>query len=152
MKLQRCTLKGSTSICIVSGWQTFFKVGDEIVGGLGLDDHIVDVSFDVAAYLLIKAHLDGPLVGRPGVLESEGHGGIAIRTKRRDERRFDLVVLFEGYLVIAGVIVEEGEQFAANGGVYNLVYLRRTEGVFRVVFVKISVINTHSPFFILFSE
>ena len=48
----------------------FFEVGDEIVGGLGLDDHIVDVSFDVAAYLLIKAHLDGPLIGHPGVLES----------------------------------------------------------------------------------
>ena len=41
-------------------------------------------------------------------------------------------------------------QFAAGGGVYNLIYLRQTEGVFRAVFVKISVINTHSPFFILF--
>ena len=49
--------------------------------GLELDDHIIDVSFDVVAYLLIEAHLDGPL----GVLESEGHGGIAIRTERHDE-------------------------------------------------------------------
>ena len=52
--------------------------------------------------------------------------------------------------MIARVIVEEGEQFAAGGGIYNLIYSRQTEGVFRVVFVKISVINTHSPFFILF--
>ena len=52
--------------------------------------------------------------------------------------------------MIAGVIVEEGEQFEAGGGVYNLVYPRQTEGVFRTVFVKISVINTQSPFFILF--
>ena len=59
------------------------------------------------AYLLIKAHLDGPLVGCPSVLESKGHGGIAICTERRDERCFILVVLFERYLVIAGVIVEE---------------------------------------------
>ena len=110
-------MKGSTSICIFLGWRTFFEVSDEIVGGFGLDDHIIDVSFDVAAYLLIKAHLDGPLVGHPIVLESKGHGGIAIRTKRRDERCFDLVVLFEGYLVIAGVTIEEGEQFAAGGGV-----------------------------------
>ena len=102
------------------------------------------------AYLLIEAHLDGPLVGRPDVLEFEGHGGIAIHTKRRDERCFDLVVLFERYLVIAGVTVEEGEEFTAGGGVYNLIYSRQTEGVFRAVFVEISVINAHSPFFILF--
>ena len=54
--------------------------------------------------------------------------------------------------MIVGVTVKEGEQFRADGGVYNLVYPRQTEGVFRVVFVKISVINTHSPFFILFFE
>ena len=27
-----------------------------------------DVSFDVVAYLLVKAHLDGPLISHPGVL------------------------------------------------------------------------------------
>ena len=54
--------------------------------------------------------------------------------------------------MIAGVTVEEGEQFVADGGVYNLVYPRQTEGVFRVVFVKISVINAYSPFIILFFE
>ena len=102
------------------------------------------------AYLLIKAHLDGPLVGHPGVLESEGQGGITICTEGRDERHLDLVFFLEGDLVIARVTIREGEQFAADGGVYNLVYSRQTEGVFRAVFVKISVINAHSPFFILF--
>ena len=67
-----------------------------------------------------------------------------------DELRLDLVFSLEGDLVIAGVTVEEGEQFAAGGGFYNLVYPRQTEGVFRAVFVKIYVINAHSPFFILF--
>ena len=52
--------------------------------------------------------------------------------------------------MIAGVTVKKGEQLVAGGGVYNLVYPRQTEGVFRAVFVKISIINTHSPFFILF--
>ena len=102
------------------------------------------------AYLLIEAHLDGPLVGRLGVLESKGHGGVAVRTEGRDERHLALVFFLEGDLVIAEVSIEEGEQFAAGGGVYNLIYLRQTEGVFRIVFVKISVINTHSPFYILF--
>ena len=90
------------------------------------------------------------MVGHPGVLESEGHGGISICTKRRDERCFDLIVLFQGYLVIVRVTVEEGEQFIASGGVYNLVYPRQTEGLFRALFIEISVINAHSPFFILF--
>ena len=54
--------------------------------------------------------------------------------------------------MIAEVTIEEGEQFIAGGGVYNLIYPRQTEGVFRTVFVKISVINTYSPFFILFFE
>ena len=44
-----------------------------------------DVSFDVVAYLLVKAHLDGPLVGRPDVFEPERHGGVAKHTKRHDE-------------------------------------------------------------------
>ena len=52
--------------------------------------------------------------------------------------------------MIAGVTVKEGEQFIASDAVYNFVYSRQTEGVFRAVFVKISVINAHSPFFILF--
>ena len=147
MELQRFTLKGSTSICIFQVGECFFKVGDETVGGFGFDNHIVNVGFNVVAYLLVKAHLDGPLVGHLGVLESERHGGIAVRTERRDEQHFDLVILFEGYLVIARVTVEEGEQFVASGGVYNLVYSRQIEGVFRVVFVEISVINAHSLFF-----
>ena len=53
--------------------------------------------------------------------------------------------------MIARVTVEEGEQFIAGGGVYNLVYLRQSEGVFRAVFVEISVINAYSLFIILFA-
>ena len=52
--------------------------------------------------------------------------------------------------MIARVTVKEGEQFTVGGGVYNLIYLMQIEGVFRAVFVKISVINAYSPFFILF--
>ena len=52
--------------------------------------------------------------------------------------------------MIARVTVDEVEEFAAGGGVNDLVYPRQTEGVFRAVFVEISVINANSPFFILF--
>ena len=108
--------------------ERFFEVDNKIVGGPGLDNHIIDVSFDVAADLLIEAHLDGPLIGRLGILESEGHGGVAVCTEGRDERCLDLVFFLEGDLVIARVTVEEAEQFAAGGGVYNLIYPRQTEG------------------------
>ena len=76
------------------------------------------------AYLLIEAHLDGPLVCRPSVLESEGHDGVVVGTERRDERHLDLVFFLEGDLVIAKVTIKEGEPFVVGGGVYNLVYLR----------------------------
>ena len=54
------------------------------------------------------------MVSHPGVLESEGHGGVAIRTEEHDERCLDLVFFLEGDLVIVGVIVKEGEQFTAG--------------------------------------
>ena len=87
----------------------FFEVGDKIIGGLGLDDHIIDVSFDVVADLLIKAHPDCPLVGRLGVLESEGHSFVVVCTERCNERRFYLVFFLRRDLMIAGVAVKEGE-------------------------------------------
>ena len=90
------------------------------------------------------------MIGSPDVLESEGHSCVAVCTERRDERCLDMVFFLEGDLMITGVTVKEGEQFVAGGGVYNLVYPRQAKGVFRAVFVKISIINTHSSFFILF--
>ena len=77
---------------------------------------------------------------------------MAICTERHDERCLDLVTFLEGYLVIAGVTIEEGEKFTTNSGVYNLIYLRQTEGVFRAVLVEIGVINAHSPFFIFLNK
>ena len=102
----------------------FFEVSDKVVGCLSLDDHIIDVGFDVTVDLLVEAHLDGPLIGSPDILESEGHSFVAVCTERRDEWRLDLVVFLKRYLVIARVTIEEGEQFTAGGGVYNLVYPR----------------------------
>ena len=90
------------------------------------------------------------MISHPDVFESKGHSGVAVRTEGRDERRLDLVFFLGGDLVIAGVTAEKGEQLAASGGVYNLVYPWQTEGVFRALFVVINVINARSSFFILF--
>jgi len=61
------------------------KVDDKIIGGLGFDNHIIDVSFDVATDLLVEAHLDDPLISCSGVLESEGHSFLTVGTEGRDE-------------------------------------------------------------------
>ena len=67
------------------------------------------MSFDIAADLLIEAHLDSPLISHPDILEFEGHCGIAIRAERHDERCLDLIFFLERDLVIAGVTVKERE-------------------------------------------
>ena len=68
------------------------------------------------ADLSVEAHLDGPFIGSPGVLESKGQSGVAVCTKRRDERRLDLVFFLEGDLMITRVTFKKGEQFAVGGG------------------------------------
>jgi hypothetical protein len=46
------------------------EVGDEVVLSGGLDDHIVDIGFDVLADLGFQALLDGLLVGHSNVVLS----------------------------------------------------------------------------------
>jgi hypothetical protein len=62
---------------------------------------------------------------------------------RRYECRLVLVRDLQGYLVVARVAVEEGQQGASGGGVDDLVDARKREGVFRVVTVEISVVDTN---------
>jgi hypothetical protein len=52
--------------------------------------------------------------------------------------------------VITRVALKEREKFTSSHRVDHLVDTRETEGVLRIVFVKIGVINAHSPFIILF--
>jgi hypothetical protein len=77
------------------------EVGDEVVLGGGLDDHVVYVGFDILANLGFQTLFDGLLVGHSSVLEAEGHGCVAVDFVRRYERRLILVGDLQGYLVIA---------------------------------------------------
>ena len=52
--------------------------------------------------------------------------------------------------MIIRIAIYERKQFVTSSGIYDLVDARETKGVFRAMFVEISVINAHSPFFILF--
>jgi hypothetical protein len=55
--------------------------------------------------MVLEAALNGSLVSHTIVLEPEGHSCVAVITKRRDERRLDLVFFFERDLVITRVAV-----------------------------------------------
>jgi hypothetical protein len=48
------------------------------------------------------------------VLQPEGHGRVAVLTKRGDERGLLLVFFLDRDLVVPGVAVEEAEQVAAR--------------------------------------
>jgi hypothetical protein len=54
------------------------EVGDEVVFINGLDNHVINVGFDVLADLGFQALLDGLMVGRSSVLKPEGHGRVAV--------------------------------------------------------------------------
>jgi hypothetical protein len=69
--------------------------------------------------------------------------------KGGDERHFHLIFLFESYLIVARVAVEEGEQDATSRRVDDLVDVWEREGVIRAVFIKISIIHTYPPFIII---
>ena len=97
----------------------------------GLHDHVVDVDVDVAANLAREAFLHAPLVGRPGVLEAEGHGGVAEGSEWGDERRLLLVLDGHFDLVVTRIGVEETQRFRARGGINYLVDPREDELLLR---------------------
>jgi hypothetical protein len=64
--------------------------------------------------LPLEAGLDSSLICGTGVLQPEGHGRVAVRAKRGDERGLLLVFFLDRDLVVPGVAVEEAEQVAAR--------------------------------------
>jgi hypothetical protein len=95
--------------------------------------------------LPLEAGLDSSLVGSAGVLQPEGHGGVAVRAKRGDERSLLLIFFLDRDLVVPGVAVEEAEQVTARRGVDDLINPRQPEGVLGAVFVEVGVVDAHPP-------
>jgi hypothetical protein len=85
------------------------SLDDEHAGVSGLDDHVIHVGFHVLVELSLEAGLDSSLVCSAGVLQPEGHGRVAVRAKRGDERGLLLVFFLDSDLVVPGVAVEEAE-------------------------------------------
>jgi hypothetical protein len=89
--------------------ESLFKIVDEGTGLSGLDDHVIHVGFDILIELLLEAFLDSSLICGAGVLQPEGHGRVAVRVERGDERGLLLVFFLDRDLVLPGVAFEEAE-------------------------------------------
>ena len=82
------------------GFENFGEVGDEGVSSPRLDHHVIDISLNVLPDLVLEATLDGSLISRTHVLESEGHGHVAIGAEGHNERHLDLIFFLQRDLVI----------------------------------------------------
>jgi hypothetical protein len=97
-------------LVFVKSRENTLEIIDQGMGLPSFYNHIINVGFDkVILYLVLETVLDGTLVCGPRVLEPERHCRVAIGTERRDEGRFDLVVLVESVLVITRVAIEKGQ-------------------------------------------
>jgi hypothetical protein len=61
-----------------------------------------------------------------------------------------LVFYFKGNLMIPRIAVEETYKAIAGYGVYDLIDLGEPERIFFACLIKISIIDTQTPIFILF--
>ena len=91
-----------------------------------------------------------PLISCPGVLEPERHSLVAESSIWRDEGCLDLILFFQGDLVIPRIAIKEIEQCVASGAVNYLIDARKPEGILLAVLVEISIIDTHPSFIIVF--
>jgi hypothetical protein len=109
----------------IEGLKGLVEVSEQAGCHLCLYHHIVDVCLDeLISDLVLEAHLDGSLVGHPGILKPERHSRVAVGVEGRDEGRFDLVFLLQGDLVIARITIKERQELATGCGVHDLVYTR----------------------------
>jgi hypothetical protein len=101
--------QNTPSTVLSQGCESLFKIGDELVGISGLDDHIIHIGFDVLVELLLEAVPDSSLVGGTGVLQPERHCCVAIGAEWGDECGLLLVFFLDSDLVVPEVAVEEAE-------------------------------------------
>ena len=67
---------------------------------LGFYQHVIDVDFDVSAYLVKEHSIHEPLIGDPRVLQSEWHHFVTEEPSAHDERCLFLVSLVHHSLVM----------------------------------------------------
>ena len=79
-----------------------------------------------------------------GVLQAEGHAGIAKHTTRGEKCCLFLVLLRHLDLVVARERIQKTEQCAAGGGVHDLVDPREGIGVFGAGLVEVGEVDAEA--------
>jgi hypothetical protein len=79
----------------------FTQIVEQAIYFSGLDDDVVDVDFDVAAYLLLQAGLHAPLIGGSSILQANGNWHVAVHPMRGDEHGLILVFNLQSDLVVS---------------------------------------------------
>jgi hypothetical protein len=102
-------------LVLVKSHENPLEIVDQGMGLPSFYNHIINVGFNkVILYLVLETVLDGMLVCGPRVFDPERHYCVAVGTERRDEGRFDLVILVKSDLVITRVAIEKGQQLLAG--------------------------------------
>jgi hypothetical protein len=78
----------------IEGLESLVKIVDQASGHFGLYYYVVNICLnELISDLVLEALLDGSLISRPGVLEPERHGRVAVGAEGHNERGLNLVFL-----------------------------------------------------------
>ena len=67
---------------------------------LRFDQHIININFDVLAYLIVEHPIHEPLIGCSSVFLSKWHHLVVEESSTNDERRLFFICLIYHYLVV----------------------------------------------------
>jgi len=82
-----------------------------------LDNHVIDIYFDVVAHQMTKDFVHQSLVGHSSVLEAKRHNFVKIIGVVSDERGFVHVGCGHGDLIVNGVCVKKAEDLVPSRAV-----------------------------------
>ena len=116
-----------------------------LVFHLGGDHHVVHVCLDIPPYHGRKYSVHQSLVGRPCILEPEGHHFVAVAGELCHECRLAFVPRMHANLVVPRESIQEAKESTPRGIVYQGVDAGQQVGVLWTGFIKIHEVHTHPP-------
>ncbi|PKI59727.1 hypothetical protein CRG98_019903 [Punica granatum] len=116
---------------------------------LGLGNHVVDVDLYFFMHHVMKECDHCPLIGCPGVFETERHDLIVECAPHCNERCFDLILLSHLNLIVSRKVVHEGELRVTCCAVHQDISMEQREIVLITGPIKVSIVDADSEFAVL---
>src|SRR3954462_6642178 len=104
---------------------------------------------EISAELSVRAPLNCALISGASILQTKGHGDIAISPKRGYENSLYLIFYIKFYLVITSCGIQKRQKLAAGRRVNHLIDTWQSKRIFGARLVQASVIVTHAPSLVL---